>query len=121
MRRHIVAPFGAVLEVIGIFWHEPIKKLFQVAPRGWVRIFHDDNAATGVLNENSHCPHSYSRPVDLRLHLAGDFVKSLAAGSDFESIVLDAHYERSLCMGEHQIKTRFRDRFFWRAALFWPS
>jgi hypothetical protein len=74
MRRHVVAPFGTVREVIGIFGYEPIEKRFQIAARGRIGILHYDDTATGVLNEHSHCPVPYSAPVDLRLHIIGDFV-----------------------------------------------
>ena len=93
VRRHIIAALRIVREIIGGFRHEPIEKLFQVAARGRIGIFHDDNAATGVLNENSYRPRLYSRPVDFRLHFVGDFVKTLAVGSDFKLIVVDMHFQ----------------------------
>jgi hypothetical protein len=74
MRRHVVAPFGTVREVIGIFRHEPIEERFQIAARGRIGILHHDEAATRVLNKNSDCPVSHVAPVDLRLHIIGDFV-----------------------------------------------
>jgi len=74
MRRHVVAPFGTVREVIGIFGYEPIEERFQIAARGRIGILHHDEAATRVLNKNSNCPVSHVAPVDLRLHIIGDFV-----------------------------------------------
>ena len=91
MRRHVVAPFGTVCEVIGIFGHEPIEKRFQIAAGGRIGILHHDDTATGVLNEHSHCPVPYSAPVDLRLHIIGDFVEALAVRANFELVVADAH------------------------------
>ena len=52
MRWHVVAAFGVVGEVIRIFWHEAIEKFFQIMSRCRIRIFHNDHAATGVLNKN---------------------------------------------------------------------
>ena len=93
VRRHVVATLGTVREVISGFRHEPVEKLFQVAARGRIGIFHDDDAATGVLNENSYRPRLYSRAVDFRLHFVGDFVKTLAVSSDFKLIVVDMHFQ----------------------------
>ncbi len=78
-------------EVIGIFRHEAVEKLFQIASRGGVGIFHDDDAATGVLNKNGDCSVSHSAVVDLRLHLIGDFVETLAVGAHFELVVMHMH------------------------------
>jgi len=91
MRRHVGAPFGTVCEVIGIFGYEPIEKRFQIAARGQIGILHYDDTATRVLNEHSHCPVPYSAPVDLRLHIIGDFVEALAVRANFELVVADAH------------------------------
>ena len=52
VRRHVVAAFRIVREVIGIFRHEALEKFSQIVSRGGVGIFHNHNAATGVLNEN---------------------------------------------------------------------
>ncbi len=91
MGWHVVTALGTVREVIGIFWHQAIKKLFQVAARGRIRIFHDENAATGVLNKHSHCPVSHFGPVDLRLQIIGDFVEALALRANFKSIMINVH------------------------------
>jgi len=110
MRWHIIAAFGTVREINGVFRHEPLEKLFQVAARSRIGIFHDDDAATGVLNEKSYCPHLHSRPVDLRLHFLGDFVKTLAVSPDFKLVVGDVHREGILCMRDHESKTRLGTR-----------
>jgi len=65
VRWHVVAAFGAVGEIIGIFRDEPIEKCLQITTRSWIGIFHNDDAATGVLNEYRHCPVSYAARVDL--------------------------------------------------------
>ena len=78
-------------EVIGIFRHEAVEKLFQIASRGGIGIFHDDDAATGVLNKNGDCSVSHSALVDFRLHVIGDFVESFAVGAHFESVVMHMH------------------------------
>ncbi len=91
VRRHIIAALGTVREVIGIFWHEAIEKLFQVAACGRIGVFHDEKAATGVLNKHSHCPVSHSGAVDLRLQIIGDFVEALAVRANFKSIMMNVH------------------------------
>ena len=92
MRRHVVAPFGTVREVIGIFGYEPIEKHFKIAARGRIGILHHDDTATGVLNEHSHCPGPYSASVDLRPHITGNFIQSFTFGAEFELVVMDMHY-----------------------------
>jgi hypothetical protein len=92
MRWHIIAPFRTVREIIGIFRYEPIEKCFQVAASGGIGIFHNEKTATGVLDKNSHCPASYSAPVDLRLQIIGDFVEAFTFGAKFELVVMDMHY-----------------------------
>ena len=91
MRWHIIAALGTVREVSGIFRHQPIEKLFQVAARGRIGVFHDENAATGVLNKYGHCPVSHFGSVDLRLQIVGDFVEALALRANFKSIMMNVH------------------------------
>jgi hypothetical protein len=91
MRWHIVAALGTVREVIGIFWHQAIEKLFQVAARSRIGVFHDQNATTGVLNKHSYCPVSHSGPVDLRLQIIGNFVEALTLCANFASIMMNVH------------------------------
>jgi hypothetical protein len=95
---HVVAAFGVMREVIGTFRHQTVKKLLQIVSRAWVGIFHNDDAATGVLNKNRDCAVSHPSVVDLGLHVSGNFIKSLATGAHFELVVVNAHCERSLCV-----------------------
>ena len=74
VRGHVIAALRPVRKIIGTFRHEPIEKRFQIAARGRIGILHHDEAATRVLNKNSDCPVSHVAPVDLRLHIIGDFV-----------------------------------------------
>ena len=91
VRWHVIAAFGAVHEVIGVLGHESIEEFFQVISRSWIGILHDDNAATSVLNKNSHCPISDATLVDRRLNFIGDFVQPLTVRTTFELVVIDAH------------------------------
>ena len=92
VRWHVIAAFRMMPEIVGIFRHEPVEKLFQIVLRGGIGILHDDNAATGVLNENGDCSVLHSALVDLRLHLIGDFVESLAVAAYFELLVMHMHF-----------------------------
>jgi hypothetical protein len=92
VRGHVIAALRPVRKIIGIFRHEPIEERFQIAARGRIGILHHDEAATGVLNKNRHCPTSYSASVDLRPHIFGDFVQSFTFGVKFELVVMDMHY-----------------------------
>lgn len=80
-------------EVIGIFRHEALEKLFQVASRGGVGIFHDDDAATGVLNKNCDRSVLDAALVDLRGNLIGDLAEAFAGGAHFELVMVDAHFQ----------------------------
>ena len=80
-------------EVLGIFRYEAVEKLFQIASRGGVGIFHDDDAATGVLNKNGDCSVSDAALVDLRIDLIGNFAKTLSVGAYFELLVVDVHFQ----------------------------
>src|SRR5215472_3879460 len=84
MRWHIIAAFGAVGEVIGVLRHESLEKLFQIASRSWVGVFHDHDAAARVLNKNRNGSVLDAALVDLRLHIVSDFIESLAVGAHFE-------------------------------------
>ena len=91
VRRHIIAAFRTVCEVIGILGNQPVKKLFQIAAGGRIGILHDYEAATGVLTEYRHCPVSHAAALDFRLHIIRDFVQSFSFGANFELLVADAH------------------------------
>ena len=91
VRRHVIASFRAVREVISIFRHQTIEKFLQVTARRRIGIFHKNDAATGMLHKDSHRAISQPAGVDLRLHLIGDFVQSFTFGAKFELVVMDMH------------------------------
>lgn len=93
VRRHVVAAFGIVAEVMGIFWNQTFEKLLQIPPCRRIGIFHDHNAATGVLNKNSRSPILNAVLVDLRLDVVGDFVEAFTLCPEFELIVVNVHSE----------------------------
>jgi len=105
VRRHVVAAFRAVREVIGVFWNQTVKERFQVAARSGIGIFHDNQAATGVLNKYGHRPIAHAALVDLGLDRVRDFVRALTVRAKFELIVMHIHAAHVI-QGAHRSKTR---------------
>lgn len=91
VRRHVIATFRLVHEVICIFRDKPIEKFFKITSRGRIGVFHDDEAATGVLNKRRHGSRTHARFVDDRLDIVRDFVSPLAAGANFEFLLSNVH------------------------------
>ena len=88
---HVIAAFRAVRKIIGIFRHEAVEEFLEVAPRGWIGIFHNNHTATGVLNKDRDRPAAQTEFVDLSPDTIGDFICSLTIGADFKLLVVDAH------------------------------
>ena len=91
VRRHIVATFRLVREVICVLRHQAIEKFFKITSRGRIGVFHDDEAATGVLNKCRHGSGTHASFVDDRLDIVRDFVGPLAVGANVESLLSNAH------------------------------
>jgi hypothetical protein len=91
VRWHVIAAFRAVREVIGIFRHQVVEELLEVASRRWVDILHNNHTATRVLNKNRDRSAAQSAFVDLLLDLVGDFVRSPTIGAELKLVVVDAH------------------------------
>ena len=91
VRRHVVAAFRPVREVIRIFRHQAIEKFFKITSCGRIGVFHDDEAATGVLNKRRHGSRTHASFVDDRLDIVRDFVGPLAVGTNFEFLLMNAH------------------------------
>ena len=91
VRSHVVRAFIVMLEVIRIFGHEPVKKLFQVAARRRRGIFHDDETTAGVLNKNVHNSTAHPRSADLALDLRRDLISAFAGCSNFKTILFHRH------------------------------
>ena len=65
VRRHVIAAFRTVSEVISIFRHQTIEKFLQVVSRRGIGVFHYDDAATGVLYKDSQSAISHPQPSTL--------------------------------------------------------
>jgi hypothetical protein len=90
VRRHVVWSFSVVLEVGRVFGHEPVEEFFQIAARGWIRVLHDDEAATGVLDENRQCACDDSASGQNFGNLVGNFIGSFTSGADGDRLGVDA-------------------------------
>ena len=88
---HVIAAFRTVRKIIGVLWDETVEEFLEVAPRGWIGIFHNNHTATGVLNKHRDRPAAQTAFVDLSLDIIGDFICSLAIGADFKLLVVDTH------------------------------
>ena len=65
MRWHVITAFGTVREIIRVFRDQSVEERFQVMPRGRVGIFHDDHAATAMLDKNGGRPVPDAASIDL--------------------------------------------------------
>jgi hypothetical protein len=91
VRRHVIAAFRTVSKVISIFRHQTIEKFLQVMSRRGIGVFHENDAATRVLNKHRDCPTAQAALIDFRLNLVGDFVGPLASSAKVELILVNAH------------------------------
>ena len=91
VRRHVIASFRTVREVICIFCHQTIEEFLHVMLRGGICILHDNHAATRVPNKNGDRPIVQTALIGLRLDVVGDFVQPLTVGTHFEYFVVNTH------------------------------
>ena len=91
VRRHVVRSFVVVLEVRRVFGHEPVEEFLEIAARGRIRVLHDDEAATGVLNENGQRAGRDAAAGQGRIDLIRDFIRPLARCPDRDRFVVHAH------------------------------
>jgi hypothetical protein len=103
VRRHVIATFRLVREVICILWHQAIEKFFKITARGRIGVFHDDEAATGVLNKRRHGSRTHASFVDDRPDIVRDFVGPLAIGANFEFLLSNVH---KICAAKNNIDPR---------------
>jgi hypothetical protein len=91
VRWHVIAAFRAVSEVISIFGNQTIEKFLQVVSRRRIGIFHDDHAATSMLDKDGYDSTSHAPLVDLRLRFVRDFVQSFSIRANLNSIMMNMH------------------------------
>jgi hypothetical protein len=91
VRRHVISPFRTVSKVLSSFRHQTIEKFLQVMSRRGIGVFHENDAATRVLNKHRDCPTVQTALLDLRLDLVGDFVGPLASSANLKLILVNTH------------------------------
>jgi hypoxanthine phosphoribosyltransferase len=90
VRGHIVRPFRIVLEVRRVFGHEAIEKFFEITARGWVRVLHDDKAATGVPDENGQRARDDPTSGEDSGNLVRNFIGPFPGSADSDRLGMDA-------------------------------
>lgn len=94
VRRTIVTTFRGVFEPWSVFGHQSLEELLQIAPGGWIGVFHQNETTTGVPNEDGNRARTHAALVDYRFHLRGKFVGALAVGGDGKVRGVNAHRRR---------------------------
>ena len=95
MRGAVIATFGGVLEVRRVFRHKAFEEFLEIPPRGRVGVFHHDETAARMPNEDGDRARPDSARRDRGGHLGSDLAGSLAAGGDGEIRGMDTHRTRS--------------------------
>jgi len=91
VRRAVVATFESMLEIWGILWNKMLEELLEVAPRGWVGVFHNREAAARVPNEYSEGPAFDAALSHRGCDPIGDFVGAFAMGGNGEGGGVNSH------------------------------
>lgn len=93
MAWHIVVAFQCMREVGIAFWNEAVEPCFEVAPGARISIFHDNQAATGMLAEDNHDTGGDAGSAGGGGDCIRDFVSSFAACAELKRFVMNGHGE----------------------------
>ena len=85
MRWHVISPFVGVDEIGLIFGYKLVEIVVQIRSRRWVRILHNDERTTGVLDKNRRGTGGYPTFPNEIDNLIRDFISPLPVGADGES------------------------------------
>lgn len=89
--RHVVGTFCRMFEFRVAFRNQSIEPPFEIATRGGIGVFHDQQRATRVLAKNR----DYAAREAARSHMLrdqrGDLVHTLAARSELNRFLIDGH------------------------------
>ena len=91
VRWHVVGAFGVVFEIIGILRDQSIEEFFQITPGRRIRIFHYNQAATGVLRKDRHNSIFNFALAHDGFDFIGDFVSAFVRSGDAKVSGDDAH------------------------------
>lgn len=79
--RHIVVPFERMDKAGVAIRNQFVHIVMQITPRTRVGIFHEDEAATGMLAKNSDGSLTQAAAPQRFLDLGGDFVRATTGGA----------------------------------------
>ena len=95
VRRHVVWALIGVDEIRSVLRNKMVEKVVEVGASRRVGVFHDDETATRVLDEDSAETIAYSCLSNNGLNLRGDFVGALASCREGEFSGVDVHKSRN--------------------------
>ena len=91
--RHIVRPLERVGEMRIVLRHEAVEPRIEIAARGGVGVFHDDEAATRVAAEKRRDPALQPAAREFAGHGRGELVHAGGPGIDAQSGLVYSHAE----------------------------
>ena len=91
VRRAVVATLERMLEIRSVLGNEMLEELLEVAPRGWVGVFHDREAAARMPNEYCGGPAFDAALSHRGCNSIGDFVGAFAMGGNGEGGGVNSH------------------------------
>ena len=95
MTRHVVGTFIGMGEMGIVIRHQSIQEILQIPPGGRVRIFHQNQAATGVAAEGGDLAGLQAgRPQRLQDKM-GNFVSTLARRPQGKGLLVNLHAAQS--------------------------
>lgn len=74
MARHVVFPFQSVRKIGRMLWYQVSQKTFEISSGARVSILEENEAGTGMLDQDGGNSSRYSAPDDQLIDLIGDFV-----------------------------------------------
>ena len=91
VRRHVIGPFTGVHKVRFILGHQAVEVSVQIFASRRIGIFHHDQTATGMANENRCQSILYRRSPDDSSDFVSDLVGALAPSRDGKNVADGLH------------------------------
>ena len=95
MTGHIVGTFIGMGEMGIVIRHQSIQEIFQIPPGGRIRIFHQNQAATGVAAEGGDLAGLQAGHPQGLPDIVCNFVSALARRSQGKGLLVDLHAAQS--------------------------
>jgi hypothetical protein len=93
---HVVGAFVDMLEMRIVLLDQPIEPIFEIAASRGVRVFHEDEAATGMATENGDRTGAQTGFLQDRLDETGYFDQAFAPCCEGKGLLVDLHRSRNL-------------------------